>query len=124
RWQPSMPARATSRPPSVQRLRRARDVVGGRGAGRKTRPQPVPETDRLLAQPPAQQDVLAATPRRKVDQALLDILHLAAHRADQLDLVGQRLVESAEQRLRATHVGRTIVALEQLLAAHLHARAL
>src|SRR6185436_20648016 len=87
-------ARQRRPPSSVQRLRRARDVVVDGTAARVPRLQPVPETDRLFAQPPAQQDVLAAAARGKVDQALLDVLHLAAQRANLFDLVRQRLVET------------------------------
>src|SRR5262249_54438386 len=106
RWRLAALARATwRRPCSVEWLRRARDVVVDRTAAREAGLEPVPEADRLFAEAPAQQDVLAAAARREVDQALLDVLHFAAQRADLLDLVGQRLVEAAEQRLRAPHVG-------------------
>src|SRR4029078_3212280 len=95
-----------------------------RPAARETGFEAVPVADRLFAQAPAQQDVLAAAARRKVDQTQLDVLHLAAERAHLIDLLRQRLVESAKQRLRTPHVQRAVIAFQQLLAAHLDAGAL
>src|SRR5207253_994768 len=46
--------------------------------------QPVPERNVVLAEPPAEQDLLALAPRRKVDEPLVEVLD---DRAAPVDLV-------------------------------------
>jgi hypothetical protein len=84
----------------------------------------MPETDLLLAETPAKQDLLAQAARREVHQPGLDVFDLAAQIAHALELVRQRFVVAAKKRLGATDLGRPVVALENLVAALADAGAL